>query len=197
MFALPMDRPGLTVRPIVQVDGEAKFNQVFLDNVHFDPGDVLGAVDDGWRVLGSAVGRERLTIGAQAAAQLRVLEEVRVEARRCGRWREPIFRQRVAQLWTRASLLQLTFRRLIAVTDGLSDPRLSALKLMATELQQAVSLLAGDLWGVALVTGQHDAADRILTARGATIAGGTSEIQRNILAERVLGLPRERPRKDM
>jgi alkylation response protein AidB-like acyl-CoA dehydrogenase len=192
MFALPMDRPGITLAPIVQLDGEAKFNEVFLDDVPAYPADVLGQVDDGWRLLGAAVGRERLTVGAQAAALLRQITEYVEAARASGRWQDHVLRQRVVDCWSRATLLALTFRRILETSDGFGDPRMSMVKLYSTELQQHVAALAGDVHGVALVAGEHEkAANRLLAARSATIAGGTSEVQRNILGERVLGLPRE------
>jgi alkylation response protein AidB-like acyl-CoA dehydrogenase len=192
LFALPMNRAGITVAPIVALDGEAKFNEVFLDDVHVGPDDVLGEVDGGWRLLGASVGRERLTIGAQAASLQTALGEMIHASRDNGRVCDPALRQRLAGCWTRARLLGLTFRRILASTGGVSDPRMSAVKVISTELQQDVALLAGDVWGVALVAGEHhQAAGRLLATRGATIAGGTSEVQRNVLAERVLGLPRE------
>jgi alkylation response protein AidB-like acyl-CoA dehydrogenase len=187
-----MDRNGITIAPIVQLDGDAKFNEVFLDDVPLEPGDVLGEVDQGWRLLGASVGRERLTIGAQAASLLRDLGEMVAATQSNGPGVDPVRRQRLDNCWARATLLALTFRRLLESTGGVSDPRMSGVKLISTELQQDVALLAGEVWGVALVAGQHlEAANRLLAARGATIAGGTSEIQRNVLAERVLGLPRE------
>ncbi len=192
MFALPMDRGGIGVVPIVQMDGEAKFNEVLLDDVALERDDVLGEVDQGWRLLGASVGRERLTIGAQAATLRKALGEMIGAARTTGHESDQVRRQRIIDGWGRATLLGLTFRRLLESTGGVSDPRMSAVKLISTELQQAVAQLAGDVWGVALVAGpQLEAANRLLAARGATIAGGTSEVQRNILAERVLGLPRE------
>lgn len=193
MFVISMDRPGITVSPIVQLDGEAKFNEVQLDDVAVRHAEVLGPVDGGWNVLISSMGRERMTIGAQAVALFRTLDTLIVEVKAEGRENDPILRQRLSACWARTWVLRASFRRLLEMAEGLSDPRFSMLKLAASELLQEIASLAGDIHGPSLVAGEGcvDHAQRLLASVGATIAGGTSEIQRNVLAERVLGLPRD------
>ena len=191
-FALPMDRPGVTVRPIRQMDGEAKFNEVFLDGVRVTEADVLGEVGGGWAVALSVLGRERRMLGAVAIGLGAGLAEIRRIAEDQGR-ADAVFRARWAALWGRVQLLRWTWFRLLSDDRGpATDPRMSVLKLTSSELQQQVAALAADVWGPAFVSGADSESwrHRFLAAHGATIAGGTSEIQRSILGDRVLRLPR-------
>ncbi len=186
-FVLPMDRPGIEVRPIRQLDGEEKFNEVFLDGVQVGPADVLGSVDGGWHVAVSILGRERRMLGSVAIALRTALAEL--TALVAG---DAALRRRWAALAVDVELLRWTWLRLLADERGPADPRTSALKLTASRLQREVPDLARDAWGLAFLTDPAAEAwqARLLAAFGASIAGGTSEIQRTILATRVLALPR-------
>lgn len=191
-FALPMDRAGVTVRPIQQMDGESKFNEVFLEDVDVRPEDVLGSVGGGWQVALSVLGRERRMLGAVAIGLGASLEEIRALAEGRGDVTER-FREDWAALWGRVQMLRWTwFRYLSDSEDSATDPRMSVLKLTSSVLQQQVARLAADVLGPEFVVGSSGATwrHRFLASHGATIAGGTSEIQRTILGERVLGLPR-------
>ncbi|MGI5131026.1 acyl-CoA dehydrogenase family protein [Pseudonocardia sp. CA-107938] len=191
-FALPMDRPGVTVRPIQQMDGESKFNEVFLDEVEVGEADVLGEVGGGWQVALSVLGRERRMLGAVAIGLGAGLTEIREVAEERGS-ADGVFRARWADLWGRVQMLRWTWFRLLSDDRGsATDPRMSVLKLTSSQLQQQVAALATDVLGPAFVTGRDGEAwrHRFLASHGATIAGGTSEIQRSILGERVLHLPR-------
>jgi alkylation response protein AidB-like acyl-CoA dehydrogenase len=192
LFLVPMDRPGITVRPLIQMDGEYKFNEVFLDDLALAPEDVLGSVGGGWRIATSMLGRERLTLGAHAVGYRRALDRLRTLARDTGQ-ETRLFRQRWAALASRVFLLRATWIRALSGDADPGGPAMATLKVLSTELQRDVSLLAEGVLGPALIAGDSAAewAARLLVAPGARIAGGTSEIQRNILAERVLGLPRE------
>ena len=191
-FLLPMDRSGIEIRPLVQMDGESKFNEVFLEDVYVGPGDLLGSPGDGWRIAVSMLGRERLTLGANAIGYRRALDELRAAARENGVADDPVFRQRWAQLWSRVFLLRATW--ILALSSGAdpTGPRMALLKVLSTEIQRDLALLPEDVFGSALVAGDAAAAwaNRLLAAPGARLAGGTSEVQRNIISERVLGLPR-------
>jgi alkylation response protein AidB-like acyl-CoA dehydrogenase len=193
-FLIEMDRPGILVNPIRQIDGESKFNEVFLDGLPVTPADVLGEVDNGWRVALSILGRERRMLGSQAIGLSVALTDLRVRADERGEAADAVFRDRWAELWGRVGLLRWTWLRLISELDGddTADPRMSVLKLTASQLQQDVAELAADVLGADFVAGAEGVQwrRRFLAAYGASIAGGTSEIQRTILAERVLGLPR-------
>jgi alkylation response protein AidB-like acyl-CoA dehydrogenase len=198
MFIVPMDRPGIDVRPLRQMDEESKFSEVHLTDVELTPEDVLGRPNEGWAIAGDVLGRERSGIGAHAVTLLRALEVLRAEARSRGITDNPVFRQRWVAAWSRVRLLRNSWLRELTATAGSDNPLRSLLKLEATQLQQAVAQLAQDTFGMSLVASARDGsattagswAQAVLTARGVTIAGGTSEIQRNIISERVLGLPR-------
>jgi alkylation response protein AidB-like acyl-CoA dehydrogenase len=191
-FALPMVRPGITVRPIRQMDEESKFNEVFLDDVPVTSDDVLGEVDGGWQVALTILGRERRMLGSLAIGLGAALDELRAEAEKRG-VDDDLFRVRWAGLWSRVQMLRWTwFRFLASSADSATDPRMSVLKLTSSELQQSVARFAGDVLADDFLAGEPGARwrHRFLASFGATIAGGTSEVQRNILGERVLGLPR-------
>ena len=191
-FALPMDRPGITIAPIEQMDGESKFNEVFLDGVQVHRDDVLGEVGGGWQVALSVLGRERRMLGAVAIGLGAALSEIREMAQARG-VDDVGFQRAWAELWGRVQLLRWTwFRFLSSDADTASDPRMSVLKLVSSEAQQQVARLAGDVLGPDFASGPGAERWRhfFLASHGATIAGGTSEIQRNILADRVLQLPR-------
>lgn len=190
-FLLPMDRPGIEAHPLVQMDGEAKFNEVFLDDVQVGPEDLLAGPGDGWKVAMSTLGRERLSLGAQAVGLRGTLERLRRD--RPVRLQERRLRQDWAQLWVRTRLLRMTWLRAVTSQGSDGEAALAVLKLMASELQgdlasHAVDILGPDAQAAADANGVQQ---RFLAAPGARLAGGTSEIQRNILGERVLGLPRE------
>lgn len=191
-FAVPMDRPGIEVRPILQMDGESKFNEVFLDDVAVGPDDLLGEVGGGWVVAMSILGRERRMLGSLAIGLSTSLTDLRALAEQRGVDDVP-FRRRWAELWSRVQLLRWTWFRLLSSSeDSATDPRMSVLKLTSSELQQDVAGFGADVLGAEFLVGGAGEPWRhtFLASHGATLAGGTSEVQRNILGERVLGLPR-------
>ncbi|MEO5662199.1 MAG: acyl-CoA dehydrogenase family protein [Nocardioides sp.] len=191
-FAVPMDREGIEVRPILQMDGESKFNEVFLDDVAVGPDDLLGEVGGGWIVAMSILGRERRMLGSLAIGLSTSLTDLRAAAEQRGVDDVP-FRRQWAELWSRVQLLRWTwFRLLSSAKDSATDPRMSVLKLTSSELQQEVAGFGADVLGRDFLVGTAGEPWRhaFLASHGATLAGGTSEVQRNILGERVLGLPR-------
>jgi alkylation response protein AidB-like acyl-CoA dehydrogenase len=191
-FLLPMSRPGIEVRPIRQMDGESKFNEVFFEEVPVTEDDLLGPPGVGWKVAVSTLGRERLTLGAQAVALFEALDQLRTAAHTHGTAGNALFRDRWGELWSRVTQLRMTWFRLLSLIETSADPRMSVLKLMASELQRDVAALGAAAFGPVLAAGAagEEWRNRLLAAPGATIAGGTSEVQRNVPAERVLGLPR-------
>ena len=190
-FALPMDRDGIEVRPIRQLDGERKFNEVYLTDVRVTADDLIGAQGDGWKVGLSVLGSERRMLGSIAIGLDASLWALRGDVEKEGR-ADAAFRDRWVALQTRVQLLRWTWFRYLSESDGSVDPRTSVLKLVSSELQQAVAQLARDGLGPSWATDPRweHWRHQFLASHGATIAGGTSEIQRNILGERVLGLPR-------
>ncbi|MEV8474224.1 acyl-CoA dehydrogenase family protein [Streptomyces sp. NPDC051173] len=210
-FVCDMTDPGVEVRPLRQITGEAEFNEVFLTGVRIPDAHRLGEVGDGWRVAQTTLMNERVAIGGT-----RVPREggmIGVVART---WRErPELRthdlhQRLLSLWADAEAARLTGERLRQqLKRGRPGPEGSGMKLAFARLNQELSSLELELlaedgltyddWTMVrpeLVdfTGR-DAAYRYLRAKGNSIEGGTSEVLLNIVAERVLGLPPE-PRND-
>lgn len=191
-FAVPMNRTGIAVRPIKQMDGESKFNEVFLDDLEVGPEDVLGTVDEGWTVALSILGRERRMLGSLAIGLTAALMELRRTAELEG-LDDDGFRRNWARIYTRVQALRWTWFRLLSSSDdSATDPRMSILKLTSSELQQSVAGLAAETLGLDFALGTQNEAwqQAFLASHGATLAGGTSEIQRGILGDRVLGLPR-------
>ena len=190
-FVVPMDAPGVTVRPLTQIDGESKFNEVFLDGVALGADALIGEVGQGWEIALVTLGRERLTLGSQAVSMFRLHERMVDAARRNQRLDQSLERK-LAKLWTRMWLLRYTWQRAIESGD-LTSPAFSVLKLMTSETERDLGDLATDVLGMKACSdpAENPLVHAMLVGRAQTILGGTSEIQRNILGERVLGLPRE------
>lgn len=197
MFVVPMDTSGVTVRPLVDICGQLHFNEVFLEGVRVADDAVIGAVDDGWRVSQSTLGGERsgYTGGSGGGRRQR---QVTVAATEAGRRCDRVARQAIASVVTQERVLEWLRDRFVAgVLAGGHPAAGSMLKLAAGTLEQDAATLIVDLAGApaqAWDTGSRDgdvASHGVNAARQATIAGGTHEIQHNVLGERVLGLPKE------
>ena len=191
MFVLPMDAPGVTVRPLIQMDGESKFNEVFFDGAEVGDDALVGEVGQGWSVAMVTLGRERLTLGTQAVAMFRLHERM-VDAAREHGLLDPVLGRSMTKLWARMWLLRYTWQRAIEAGD-LTSPAFSVLKLMTSETDQDLGDMATEVLGMDACVDPADdeMVHHMLVGRAQTILGGTSEIQRNILGERVLGLPKE------
>ncbi|WP_328354972.1 acyl-CoA dehydrogenase family protein [Mycobacterium sp. NBC_00419] len=192
MFVVPMDAPGVTVRPLRQIDGECKFNEVFLDDVLLGPEAIVGEPGQGWAIALLTLGRERLTLGSQAVSMFKLLELMSAAATERHRL-DAVTKRSLIKLWTRMWLLRYTWQRAVAGGD-LTAPAFSVLKLMTSETDRDLGDMATDVLGTdACATPESSELIRaMLVGRAQTILGGTSEIQRNILAERLLGLPKDR-----
>ncbi|HXM57548.1 MAG TPA: acyl-CoA dehydrogenase family protein [Candidatus Dormibacteraeota bacterium] len=191
-----MKSPGVEVRPLVQITGEAEFNEVFFDQVEVPKSQVLGRAGQGWDVAITTLLHERGTLGTTLANQASVTAgELIDHARRSGRGSDRLTRQAVARHYIEARTLQLVGQRAVTsvMKTGIPGPEGSIMKLFYSELNQRMQETAIDLMGPA---GQVDNGNRwqygFLRSRANTIEAGTSEVLRNILAERVLGLPRSR-----
>jgi alkylation response protein AidB-like acyl-CoA dehydrogenase len=195
MFIVPMDTPGVSVRPLIQMDGESKFNEVFFDGAELNDDALVGEVGQGWAVAIVTLGRERLTLGSQAVSMFQLHERM-VDAARDHDLLDPVLARSMTRLWSRMWLLSYTWQRAIESGD-LTSSAFSVLKLMTSETDQDLGDMATEVLGTDACVdpaGSGDAADLVhhmLVGRAQTILGGTSEIQRNILGERVLGLPKE------
>jgi alkylation response protein AidB-like acyl-CoA dehydrogenase len=203
-FVVDMRTPGITVRPLVQMTGTHEFNEVFFDDVRVPAANVVGTENDGWRLAKVTLGNERVSLSGEGALWGRgptandVLDAVRAH----GGSHDALERQRLAQLFIESELLRLIrLRTVSARVRGLEPgPEASVRKALSDEHGQHVMAAAMELAGVhGLVSdrGPYGDADGgmwhygYLYSRALTIGGGTSEVQRNILAERVLGLPRD------
>ena len=191
MFVVPMATPGVTVRPLVQMDGESKFNEVFFDGAELGDDALVGEVAQGWTVAMVTLGRERLTLGTQAVAMFRLHERM-VEAARGHDLLDPVLSRSMTRLWARMWLLRFTWQRAIDSGD-LTSPAFSVLKLMTSETDRDLGDMATEVLGTdaCIDPADDELVHHMLVGRAQTILGGTSEIQRNILGERVLGLPKE------
>jgi alkylation response protein AidB-like acyl-CoA dehydrogenase len=202
-FVLDMHVPGITVRPIKQMDGNATFNEVVLDGVRIPAAELVGEENDGWRLAKVTLGNERVSLSGEGALWGRgptantLLDVVRTR----GRVGDPLVRQKLAALYIESEVLRLIrLRTVSAMVRGLEPgPEISVRKALADEHGQHVMELGLDLAGTAGMLrdfrplGDSDPlwAEGFLFSPALTIGGGTSEVQRNIIGERVLGLPRD------
>jgi alkylation response protein AidB-like acyl-CoA dehydrogenase len=200
-FIVDMKSPGIAIHPLKQITGEAEFNEVFFDNVRVPRENLVGALNNGWMVGIGLLMHERATTSILTQANLQVLLKELIElARERGRSDDPVIRQRLAQLYTEGEALKhYGYRNLTKRLRGLPPgPEGSAHRLGLTLLMQRAQELAMELQGpyAQLMHGSAGAVQdgawqfTFLRSRSATIAAGTAEIQRNIIAERVLGLPK-------
>lgn len=191
MFIVPMDTDAVTVRPLIQIDGESKFNEVFLDGVELAEDALIGEEGHGWSIAMFTLGRERLTLGTQAVSMFKLHERM-TQAARDHDLLEPVLARSLTKLWARMWLLRFTWQRAVESGDTAS-PAFSVLKLMTSETDRDLGDMATEVLGSDACVDPHDneLVQAMLVGRAQTILGGTSEIQRNILGERLLNLPKE------
>jgi len=208
-FALDMHAPGVEVRPLRQMTGEAEFNEVYMTEVRVPDADRVGDVGEGWRVAMTTLSNERTTIGGASGAPTRGSGSI-AEAMRIwnadGSRHNPVDRDRLMRSWIEAEVLRLTnIRAGQNRKAGNPGPEGSIAKLMFAEVNKRTYDLCIDLLGPAgligydytmrrsealgLVGPPGSARKMFIRSRANSIEGGTSEIQRNILGERILGLP--------
>ncbi|MEU2006349.1 acyl-CoA dehydrogenase family protein [Rhodococcus sp. NPDC019627] len=206
-FLCDMSDPGVDVRPLRQITGEAEFNEVFLTDVRIPDADRLGDEGQGWRVATATLNNERVAIGGSAAArESGMIGPVAAAWRERPELRDPAMHDELLRLWVEAEVARLTGERLRQqLAAGQPGPEGSGLKLAFAQLAQTISGFDIELHGEAglryddWTMRRPDKVDftgrepgyRYLRAKGNSIEGGTSEILRNVIAERVLGLPPE------
>ncbi|MEU5093999.1 acyl-CoA dehydrogenase family protein [Streptomyces sp. NPDC020996] len=195
-LAMPMDAPGITVRPLRTLAGSAEFAEVFLDEVRVPVANRVGDENDGWRVTMVTLSFERGTAFAgEVVACRRVLGELAAEARRNGRWDDPVLRRRLGALNAEFRALWRLAQWNVSEAEergGVPGVGGSVFKLRYSHARQDLyDTAAGVLGPDALDLDRPWVLDR-LTSLSYTIAAGTSQIQRSIVAERVLGLPKGR-----
>jgi alkylation response protein AidB-like acyl-CoA dehydrogenase len=194
-FALDMHAPGVTVRPLRQMNGDTHFSEVFMDAVAVPEADRIGAQGAGWKVAITTLAHERASIGAGWGSVSP--DQLGGLARAHGALVEPVTRARVARAVADLEVARMSnLRAKVAARSGREPgPEGSGAKLRSSGVLQRLSNLALDVEGLAGLVGVDDWQTLFLTGPSLGIRGGTDEIQRNIIGERVLGLPPE-PRVD-
>jgi alkylation response protein AidB-like acyl-CoA dehydrogenase len=202
---VPMDQPGVEVRPITQITRTSEFNEVFFDGARTAVDNVVGEVGGGWRVALATLAFERgvALLGHQLGFR-RELDRVVALAERNGRARDPVVRQRLAQAHIELTIMRYNTLRSLAGVDGpVAPPEASIAKLYWGSWHRRLGELAMDILGPAATVLDEEALPEsggyglgefqrsFLSARAETIYGGSNQIQRNIIGERVLGLPPE------
>jgi acyl-CoA dehydrogenase len=204
---VPMDQPGIEIRPIRQITGTAEFNEVFFDGARTSASLCVGAPGDGWKVAMGTLAFERgvLTLGQQMAFE-RELNEITEAARASGITTDPIMRQRLAAAWSRLRIMRWNALRALRVDEDVELPREAMInKLYWANLHRDMGELAMDVLGAGSMLTRYSEADEgdagelemgpahklFFFSRSDTIYGGSDEIQRNVIGERALGLPRE------
>jgi len=192
---VPLDLPGVTRRPIRQIDGGAEFAEVHFDDVAVPASELLGPLHGGWKVAVTTLAYERTGVITRAARlEADVLDDIRAVTRRAaenGTSLDPVLRQEIVRRYIEARLLGLLGRRALAGAEGPPGPEHAVIKLAWGLVNQRVGetrLRAAGPAGVA--GGDPDAEFQFLRSRSSTIAAGTTEVLRSLLAERTLGLPR-------
>ena len=205
-FLLDMHAPGVTVKPLKQITGDAEFNEVYFDNVRIHESQILGGLNNGWAVGLTTLMYERLALGFGLQVRLRIALDGLVDlARRSSKngtpaTKDPVTRQKLAQLWIDTEVFKYTGARAITrlLKGELPGPEASTGKMMWVEGHQRLQEMAMELEGPysQLTKGSRWAVENglwqygFLRSRANSIEGGTTEIQKNIIGERVLGLPK-------
>jgi alkylation response protein AidB-like acyl-CoA dehydrogenase len=194
-FLMDMEQDAVQVRPLRQITGEAEFNELFIEAARVPDENIVGGEGNGWAVAITTLMHERATLAFGLQIRVRIaLGELLAEARASGAAVDPVVRDRLAQLYIESEVLRLTaLRGLSAVMrHGVPGPEGSLGKWQWAEVNQALTELAVELRGARAVLDDDRWTYRFLRARANSIEGGTTEILKNIVAERVLGLPRMR-----
>jgi len=188
-LVLDMTAPGVTIRPLLQITGQAEFSEVFLDDVHVPASALVGEVNGGWKVAGTTLAYER---GVNFPIKEQVVHEVHLarlleQAEAAGLFDDLLVAEDLAEAYVRLRLLAWANLRTITRLERGEQPgaESSWIKLQWSQLTQQLAHVAVDAFGE-----DPDWRGQYLWSRAASVAGGTSEIQRTIIGERILGLPR-------
>jgi alkylation response protein AidB-like acyl-CoA dehydrogenase len=194
-FICDMKQDEVDIRPLRQITGEAEFNELFIEDAYVPDENVIGGVGNGWNVAITTLMHERAGLGASAALNLRqALDELVELANERGLGEDPLIRDRIARLRIGIEGLRLGAMRALSQTMkvGVPGPEGSIAKLQWSATNQALTELAVEIGGTDALERDSLWAYRFLRARANSIEGGTTEILKNIVAERVLGLPKLR-----
>jgi alkylation response protein AidB-like acyl-CoA dehydrogenase len=194
-FLMDMEQDAVQVRPLRQITGEAEFNELFIEEARIPDENIVGGEGNGWAVAITTLMHERATLAFGLQIRVKItLRELLDEARESGAAEDPVIRDRLAQLYIESEVLRLNaLRGLSAIMrTGVPGPEGSLGKWQWADVNQALTELAIELRGGRAVLDDDRWTYRFLRARANSIEGGTTEILKNIVAERVLGLPRMR-----
>jgi alkylation response protein AidB-like acyl-CoA dehydrogenase len=192
-FLMDMEQDAVQVRPLRQITGEAEFNELFIDEARISQENVVGGVGNGWKVALTTLMNERAGLGFALQVRLRqLLDDTVAVARERGVLEDPLYADALAELHIRCESIRLLAWK--GLTDieryGQPGPEGSLVKWLWSDTNQRLTELAAQIVGPAALTDGTSWSYELLRARGNTIEGGTTEVLKNIVAERVLGLPR-------
>jgi alkylation response protein AidB-like acyl-CoA dehydrogenase len=194
-FICDMKQPGVEVRPLRQATGDSEFNEIFFNDAVVPDDNVVGAVGEGWAVAITTLMFERAGLSAASALAIQMqIDELAALMRARGSDRDPVLRRRLSELMVATETMRLNgYRGLSRVIErGVPGPEGSLTKIQWADINQRLGELAMDVLGGEALADDPIWTRRMLRARANSIEGGTTEIQRNIIAERVLNLPRMR-----
>ena len=194
-FILDMEQDNVEIRPLRQITGEAEFNEIFMEEAEIPDENVIGEVGGGWGVAITTLMFERAGLGAVAVVGLkRTMADLLAVIRERGLDEDPLIRQRIAQLRISIEALRLGALRSLTATmkTGIPGPEGSLGKWQWADTNQALTELGNEVLGPEGMRVDTDWSYRFLRARANSIEGGTTEVLKNIVAERVLGLPKLR-----
>jgi alkylation response protein AidB-like acyl-CoA dehydrogenase len=199
VLIIDLDTPGIDVRPLRHITGEAEFAEVFFTDVKVPKQNLVGELNKGWQITMGSLAHERGGLWVEGVALCqRAAEDLIAMAKRLGIDHDPVIRHRIAKLYSQArSLRAMGYKGFASFAQGSSAPEHSFMKVAASELQQTLFELGLDLQGAGLAITDPAVAQEagrwqntFFTSLAATLGGGTSEIQRNVIAQHVLGLPK-------
>jgi alkylation response protein AidB-like acyl-CoA dehydrogenase len=192
-FLMDMEQAEVQIRPLRQITGESEFNELFIEEARIPDANVVGGVGNGWKVALTTLMNERSGLGFLLQIRLRqLLDDLFAAARERGLLENPLYADALAELHVRCESIRLLAWK--GLTDieryGQPGPEGSLVKWLWSDTNQRLTQLATDIVGPAALTTGASWSYELLRARGNTIEGGTTEVLKNIVAERVLGLPR-------
>ena len=194
-FIMDMDQPGVEVRPLRQITGESEFNEVFFEEAEVPDENIVGEAGGGWQVALTTLMFERAGLGAAAVMGLQnSFNELVTIINERGLGDDPVLRQRLAKIAISVEAMRRGAQRALTATmkTGIPGPEGSLSKLQWADTNQALTEIAGDVLGPEALDPESIWSYRLLRARANSIEGGTTEVLKNIVAERVLGLPKLR-----
>jgi alkylation response protein AidB-like acyl-CoA dehydrogenase len=192
-FLMDMEQDAVQVRPLRQITGEAEFNELFIEDARIPQENVVGGVGNGWKVALTTLMNERAGLGFTLQIRLRqLLDDLLAHAAAQGLLENALYADALADLHMRCESIRLLAWKGLTDTEryGQPGPEGSLVKWLWSETNQQLTQLAADIIGPAALTAGTSWSYELLRARGNSIEGGTTEILKNIVAERVLGLPR-------